>query len=191
MLSIFQNESKIKIYSQIQENLINLEFNSADESIFQVINKIPDRLLKNKEDLMTICSIFSFYGSISFHSFRNCAKLFEYILPSIKIYLQNESSFLWEIFGNLSYFKLWMHEEELISIDQVILSVQNTSNSSVVEYFLPEIINEFPEAYEKEIKFILKKDVSNDDINQFKKLRTKRNKWMWDSFQFSDINRYI
>ncbi|KAK8838653.1 hypothetical protein M9Y10_032689 [Tritrichomonas musculus] len=190
MLNIFQNEMMLKLYVRIQKNLLDLEPNSSDESILQVINQIPDNILKNKDDLMTICSLFSYYGSISFQTFRNCIKLFDYINPLIKTYLKNESSFLWEIFGKLLNMKLLMHEEGLITIDQIILSSRRDFSSSTASYFLPEIFNEFPAFFSKGTKhlFVPFENFTKDDISELKRERTKQIKWIRDSYNFFDIN---
>ena len=121
MNTIFTDKDKIKIFSQIQENLTHLESNSDEESIDLIIQQIPPQYLDQKDDLMTICSIFGYYSrNNNKNKIGNVVKLFTKIIKPIKKHLKNETSFIWNIFGSIFYLKRWMHEEGLFSIEYII-----------------------------------------------------------------------
>ena len=99
MENIFNNKSKIATFKQIQNDLLELESNSEEEVIDNLISKIPENYLNDKDDLMTICQLFSYYARNHVHKNKgNAVKLFEKILNPIKTLLQNESTFFWNIF---------------------------------------------------------------------------------------------
>ena len=92
MESIFKNETKIKIYANIQKLLNNLKPNSPDKDITNLINQIPPDYLNQKEELMMICQLFAYYARNSLITIKgNAIKLFEKIMDPIKNYLQDES----------------------------------------------------------------------------------------------------
>ncbi|KAK8883618.1 hypothetical protein M9Y10_042713 [Tritrichomonas musculus] len=187
MEMIFKDETKIKIYKQIQNNLCLLDRHSSDEHIINLINQIPENFFTQKDDLKMICALFSNYGRIKSHPYKqNTIKLFEKIMSPIKKYLQDESDFFWMIFGDVFYFKLWMYEEGLISIEHIIHTIQSRREPEATEYFLPEIIENAYEIYEKEISFQFKTAHSKKWINEFKELRRKHFKWMKESNDFND-----
>lgn len=186
MENIFDNETKRIFFAKIQNSLYNLKVNSPDYDIQNIINQIPNNYLNQKEDLMLICCLFSYYTRNNLIKCkRNGIKLFEKIIIPIKKHMPNESTFLWKIFGGLNYFKLWMYEEGLISINTIIQKIRNKS-LYIVEYFFPEIIEKDPELYEKEIKPQLDKQYTEKDIIEFKELRKKHFKWLRDSNDFLD-----
>ena len=75
------------------------------------------------------------------------------ILFPIKEKLQDESSFFWSIFGGNYYLKLMFYEEGLIKFDQILLAIQNNFKSLSTEYFLPEVLENDQEFFEKKIKY--------------------------------------
>ena len=62
MSRIFEDNSKIKQFEQIQKNLGSLMPNSADDAIQSLLSQIPEELLATKEDLMIICELFAIYA---------------------------------------------------------------------------------------------------------------------------------
>lgn len=187
MFNFFNDTTKIKFFSQIQNDLSSLPSNSKDEQINEIIEKIPNNFLNNKDDLMMICQLFAYNSrAVSNTNKRNSIKLFQKILIPIKTHLKDESSFFWQIFKGLFCFKLWMHDEGLISIEQIIRETRKDTTGTVALYFLPEIIEEEPEIYSKEIKFLLKKEYSEEHITEFKELRQKYFKWLIESSDFMD-----
>ena len=60
MDNILKDSAKIKIYTEIQGKLCDLEPNASDEKINEIINLIPPSFLNQKEDLMKICQFFSY-----------------------------------------------------------------------------------------------------------------------------------
>ena len=168
MESIFKNETKIKIYANIQKLLNNLKPNSPDKDITNLINQIPPDYLNQKEELMMICQLFAYYARNSLITIKgNAIKLFEKIMDPIKTHLQDESSFFWRIFGGIHYFKLWMHKNGLISMQEIIQKIRANNSIYIAEYFYPEIMEQEPEIYEKEIKPKLRKQYSKKDIIEF------------------------
>ena len=121
MNTIFTDKDKIKIFSQIQESLTHLKSNSDEESIDLIIQQIPPQYLDQKDDLLTICTIFGYYSrNNNKNKIGNVVKLFTKIIEPMKKHLKNETSFIWNIFGSIFYLKRWMHEEGLISIEYII-----------------------------------------------------------------------
>lgn len=187
MNSLFQDEAKIKIYSQLQNALNELEPNSKEECINNIISLIPKAFLSQKDDLMAICQLFAYYSRIVPAKKKgNAMRLFEKIMDQIKSLLSDESSFFWNIFGGLFYFKLWMHEQGLISIDYIILSSLIDISLKTAEYFLPEIIEKEPELFEKELKDQFKIEYTDESISKFKELRRKHFDWIRNSGDFHD-----
>lgn len=183
----FSQLEKIEQYEKIQKNLLSLDPNTDDDQIKKLIDHIPKNFLRNKEDLMIICELFAIYARIRNKTKkRNVFKLFEGIMNSIKIYLQDQSKFFWNILGGLFYLKLWMYQNGLISIDTIILSAKKDKNHSIAEYFLPEIIENDPEIFEKEIKYQINCPYSDEYLNQFKEKRQKYLNWLCESGDFFD-----
>ena len=99
MSRIFEDNSKIKQFEQIQKNLSSLMPNSADDAIQSLLSQIPEELLATKEDLMIICELFAIYARNKHKTKkRNVFKLFEGIMTQIKAQLNDESSFFLEYF---------------------------------------------------------------------------------------------
>ncbi|KAK8841673.1 hypothetical protein M9Y10_026613 [Tritrichomonas musculus] len=187
MNNLFQDETKIKVFAQVQKNLHLLGDNADDYELDNLINQIPENFLNQKEDLMMICQIIAYYARSSHTSMKkNAIKIIERLMNSMKKYLQNESSFFWSIFGGLYCFQLWMFNEDLISFDTIFLSAQADSTSSIYEYFLPEIIENAPDYFEKEIKFHITCQYSNESIEKYKELRKKHFKWLRNSGDYHD-----
>lgn len=184
MENLFLDECQIKELSQIQKNLCSLDPNSDEKQLDELISQIPLKYLTQKEELMCTCKIFAMYSRSTVKTTKsNSIKLFEKILKYIKEYLSDESSFFWNIFGGLYYFKLWMHEEGIISIETII---QNCINISLIEYFLPEIMKEAPEIYEKDIKYRLKQLPSQTEISELIETRKKFFIFLRDSKSYHD-----
>lgn len=187
MDKLFQDETKIKQFLKIQTDLKSLKPKSNDNEIDDFINSIPQPLLDRKEDLKVICEMISYYArSHKVTEKQNAVKLFEKLMNPIKEKLQNCSSFFWSIFGGNYYLKLMFYEEGLISIEQIIISVQGNFKSPSTEYFLPEIIENSPEYFEKEVKNRYSKPYSKEYIDQFKKLRKKYFEWIRNSADYND-----
>lgn len=187
MDKIIQDETKIKIYGEIQKELCNLRPKASKEEIDKIIDLIPQSFLNQKEELMMLCHIFSYYARCNQTSKKgNALKLFQRIISPIKSNLQDESSFFWSIFGGHFYFKLWMHEEGLISIDKIIQCAQSDDTSAIAEYFFPEIMIERPEIFENETKYQLKIQYSPEAAAEFRELRKKHMKWLLESGDFHD-----
>lgn len=187
MDKIHLDEEKISIYAKIQNILCDLEPNSPDESIDNVINQVPPEFLNQKDDLMVICQLIAYYSRTQ-NSLKkvNAIKLIERIMDSLKTILKDESTFFWEIFGSHYYFKYWMYEEGLIKIEQIILAAEGDETGMIIEYFLPEIIKEKRELFEKELKFKYKKGISQESISEFKEIRSKYIKWLRESGDYND-----
>lgn len=187
MENIFNNDEKIDVFMQIENDLMELEPNSPDEKIENLINHIPINYLNQKEDLMMICQLFTHYSRNYIHSCKgNAIKLFERIMEPIKTYLQDEQTFFWVISGGLFYLKLWFYEENLISIDKIIQVSRRPNSLPVTEYFLPEIIEKEPEIYEQEIKSMFNKTFSEEYLSEFKKLRCKYFNFLRSSNDYTD-----
>lgn len=187
MNNLFQDNERIVFYADLQSDLFSLEQNPSDDTLNLIINQIPSNLLNEKDILMSICHIFAQYARKRPAIMKkNSIRLFKLILPFMKKNLQNESSFLWGIFGGLLFFKLWMYEEGLITFDQIILSAQNDETSTITEYFLPEIIDTNFEIFEKELKYRFKKTFSSEKVEQFRELRKKYFKWLIESGDYQD-----
>ncbi|KAK8878393.1 hypothetical protein M9Y10_005161 [Tritrichomonas musculus] len=184
---ILKEQENIKIYAEIQRTLCALTPDANEEEIDQLFTKIPANFLTQKDTLMVICQLFAYYARIHQASIKgNTIKLFERILDTMKKNLQDESSFLWNIFGGLFNFKLWMYEEGLITIDQIITSAQHDQSSAIYEFFIPEIIEKEPEIFEKEIKNQITFSYSEESIQKFKELRRKYWKWLRESGDYHD-----
>ncbi|KAK8895281.1 hypothetical protein M9Y10_023726 [Tritrichomonas musculus] len=189
MNNIAFNDEKIKLLAQIQKSLCDLEPNATDESIDEIISKIPTIYFTEKDNLMIICELFAIYTRNKFKSTKNNSiRLFGKIMEPIKAYLKNESSFFWNIFGGIYSFKLWMFQEGLISIETIIQSVKKDQTSSIIDFFFPEIIERHPEIFEKELKYKMKKKISEDDIINFKKIRKKYFQWIKKSGDYNDLS---
>ncbi|KAK8845713.1 hypothetical protein M9Y10_020631 [Tritrichomonas musculus] len=186
---LFQDVTKISLFSQLQKKLCDLNTNSGDEEILQVIKLIPTNYLNQKDDLMVICQLFGCYSCVcSLTMKKHVFKLFDHIMNSLKANLQEESAFFWNIFGGSFYFKLWMYEEGLISIEQVILCSLKDKTMETMKYFLPEIIEKEPEIFNKELKFKFKSEneYSQENIDKFKEKRSKHIKWIKESGDYHD-----
>ena len=187
MNNIFIESNIIRAYAQIQENLNNLPPNANNSEISNLIKQIPPDFLTQKDTLMVICQLIAQYARRYVQiTKRNIIKLFEQLMDNLKTYLQNESEFFWNIFGGTYYIHLWLHREGLISIDEIIQRIIKQSYPRYTEYFLPEIIDEEPEIFEKEIKDSLQFEYSEESIEKLKKLRSKHFKWISESNDFND-----
>ena len=187
MQYIFDDDGKMKLLEEIQKKLNALNPNTTDEKIRELINQIPQSMLTQKEDLMMICELFAIYSrNNDYTNKRNSFKLFENIMIYIKAYLHNESSFFWSILGGLYYLKLWMYQEGLISIETIILEVKKDNYHAIGEYFFPEIIENEPEMFKKELKQKVNCEDSPECIKKFKELRQKHLKWICESGDYND-----
>lgn len=198
MDSVLKDDTKVKLYAQIQHNLIELK-SGGDDEINNLISQIPDLFLTQKEDLMRICQLFSSYAINNVCKNRSAPiKLFEKILTPIKTYIQNESTFFWMIFADLNYFKLWMYEEGLINIEQIIQASRYDKSYSIAYYFIPEIYENEPNFFEEEFKYQIlanknldineKTDFIKNNTNKHKELRKKYFQWLRNS---GDVNDQI
>ena len=161
--------------------------NCKEEEIDRIIKLIPNSYITNKDDLLVICRIFGYYGRYALKTcIGNCIKLFERIIEPIKKHLQDQSSFFWDIFGGLNLFKLWMYEEGLITIDVIIQSAALDTSNTILEYFLPEIIEKEPFIYNMEFKKRIKTPPSIEFISEFKEIRKKLFEWYRQSNDFND-----
>ena len=79
-----------------------------------------------------------------------------------------------------------MHQEGLISINNIIQAINFSKTGNILEYFYPEIIEEEPEAYLKEYRFRLQKIYSDEEITEFKEKRRKHFQWLRESGDFHD-----
>ncbi|KAK8843682.1 hypothetical protein M9Y10_024745 [Tritrichomonas musculus] len=187
MDKIFLDKEKIELFASIQNKLKQLNPNSSVYPITQIIKQIPENIFSNKDDFKVLCFLFAYYTRNSSPSYKmNGIKLFEQIITHMKQKLQDESCFLWYIFGGLYYFKLWMYEEGLISIEQIIQSAQTDKTKSILEYFLPEIMHDAPEIYEKQIKYLLDDPELEKKVDEFKELRSKYIKWLRECNDYND-----
>lgn len=186
MNDIFQDSMKIKIFALIQERLIVLDPNSTEEDIDIFLNQIPKNYLNQKDDLMTICQLIAYSIRNIVQPRKNIIKIFDRLMKKIKIYLFDEKNFLWNIFGGHFYFKLLMYEEGILTIDDIVYHTQEDSSYYTAEYFSPEIFNEAPEIYDKEIKYILRKPLAKRDIEKFKEKRSKHIQWLRQSSDYND-----
>lgn len=186
---MFKDSAKINLFAQIQASLFQLEPNCDDDEIEKIISQIPKSYIEDKENLMTICRIFAVYSRSRPRKYRkNGIQLFEKIMDPIKMRLQNEPVFFWNLFGSLNYFKQWMYEEGLITIDVIVESAIYDNNVHVFEYFLPEIIEKKRELFENEFKSKIKTPHSEEYINELKELRKKYFNWIRYS---NDVNDSI
>ena len=184
---IFSDDSKIKLFAQIQDCLALLESNSKDEPIDLIIQQIPKSYLDQQDDLMIICTIFAYYGRNNIKNrIGNTVKLFKKIMDPIKKHLQNESTFIWNIFGSIYYLKLFMYKEGLISIEYIIQRALSDDTFMIAKYFSPEIKEKEPEIFEKEFKEKIQPQFTEEYINEFKELRNKHFKWLCESNDFND-----
>lgn len=184
---MFENTTKIREFAQIQENLNSLPEKASESDIANFINQIPQEYLQQKDDLMIICQLIGRYSrNFVLTSKRNTIKLFEYLMDQIKTLLRDESEFFWNILGGTYYMHLWMHQQGLISIEEIILRIQKFKCPPFTEYFLPEIIEEAPDIFENEIKNSLNLEYSKESIEKFKELRKKHFKWLIESSDYND-----
>ncbi|KAK8888027.1 hypothetical protein M9Y10_039087 [Tritrichomonas musculus] len=186
MKYVFEDQSSIKLYARIQKRLSSLKPNSRKKSIDKVFEIIPPEFLEEKEKLTMICQLFAKLARTTFNMGKVVIQLFERIMDQIKKYLQDESSLFWNIFGGIMYFKLWMFEEGLISVEKIILSAQLEKTPAIAEYFLPEIIDNEPDFFYKEIKykfpiFSNEDSYSKETIEKTKLLRKKHFQWIKES----------
>lgn len=188
--TLFNDKDKIKVFKDIQYNLLSLEPNSNDEAINNIISQIPQEFLTGKEDLMAISQLFFYYSRNTHQKNKgNTIKLFEKIIDQAKTYLQDESSFFWNICGGIIYFKLWLHEEGLISIEKIVNSLKQSDSIETIEFFLPELIEKVPEIFEKDFKYkIPPEKYSEEYISSFKELRKKYFDWVRNSNDYNDPN---
>lgn len=184
---ILSEASKISFYAHIQKELCALSPNANDEEINILIDQIPENYLNQKENLMIICQLFAYYPRNSPKKVRrNVFKLFDKIMIHIKTHMQGQSTFFWNIFGGLFYFKQYMYDEGLISIDNIVQEAVRDNLPHVSEYFLPEIIEKSPEIFEYEIKHKIRTQYSEQYIKEFKELRRKHLKWLRESNDYHD-----
>ena len=191
MSDFFKDESKLKLYSRIQKKLCLLKANSSDDEINEIFQIIPPTFFDEKSNLIMLCQFFGMIGRYRRQMGRISIKLFEKIMKYIKRDLQNESSLLWNIFGACSYFKYWMYKEGLIDINYIIISSQADKTSLTTEYFLPEIIEHYPELFHKEIKFRFpcfssEDSYSTEKIEELRNLRDKHLRWLKESGDYHD-----
>lgn len=185
MKNILKDAAKIRSFVQIQENLNELPENATETEINSLIENIPKQMLTQKDDLMIICKLFAYYArNFQQTSKKNAINLFEKILDIIKQHLQNESEFFFNIFGGTHYLHLYMYQQGLISIDEIIQRAIRFKFPPFINYFLPEIIEKEPKLFENEIKNNLTFEYT--DIDKFKELRTKHFKWMRESNDYND-----
>lgn len=180
-------DMKLSSYAKIQRSLCELKPDSNDSDIDQLISQIPKNFLKQKDDLKVICELFahfSFFCSVK--KKRIAIKLFDKIKNPIKELLNDESNFFWLITGKLLFFKYWMYENGMISIEQIIFGAQRTGSKSIIEYFLPEIYSLKREIFDKEIQFKYQKPFSQNSIDEIKEIRSKYLKWLLKSADFND-----
>ncbi|KAK8898407.1 hypothetical protein M9Y10_000694 [Tritrichomonas musculus] len=183
MDNILKDSAKIKIYTEIQGKLCDLEPNASDDKINEIINLIPPSFLNQKEDLMKICQFFSYIARNDRITKKgDSIKLFEKIMEPIKTHLQDQSSFFWNIFGGILCLKLWMYEEGLIAIDTIIQLL----DPSTTEYFLPEIKEKCPEYYDKQVKNHLQNQYSDEYLTEFKEKRKKYFTFLRESNDYRD-----
>lgn len=191
MENLFTDKTAINIFKQIQFDLLDLQTNSGEEEISDLINKIPSEILNDKDNLMVVCRLFSYYARDNLHqNVGNAVKLFYKIIEPLKMHLKHESSFFWSIFGSLLFFKLWMYEEGLITIEEIINATRQPNlerSNDTIEYFLPEIIEKEPEIFETEIKNKLDPSkYSKEHLTEHKELRKKYFEWIKNSNDFKD-----
>lgn len=186
-MNIQKYRNLINEYAEIQRKLLDLKPNSSDQDIQEFINQIPQNLLTQKDSLMMICQLFAHYAKYTSPLIRgNAIKLFEKIMSTIKKLLQDQSSFFYKVFGGLFYFKLIMYEENLLTIDYLIMSILRYKSSLEAEYFLPEIIKERPEVFDKEIKYLIKCPYTDEYIQKLIEKRQKHIQWIRTSCDFHD-----
>lgn len=187
MYQIFTDECKINCFANIQINLCNLNNNANDDDIKELINEIPQIYLNDKENLEIVCELFAKYARNQPPSKKkNSIKLFDRIKPFMKTHLKGESAFFWKIFGGLYFFKYWMYEEGFISIEYIIQYIQRYNNIDDFQYFLPEIIEQEPEVFNKELKHLFNLPLSMDEILKFKEILSKHLKWIKESGDYND-----
>lgn len=187
MYNIFNDTQKIKLISQIEKDLCDLRPNANEDEINNIINQIPPQYLTQKDDLMMVCQTFAYYARNNFQTNKgNSIKLFEKIFSPIKEILQDLSSFFWNIFGGLFFFKLWFYNENLISMEQIIQATRFQEAPTVAEYFLPEIIEHEPEIFESEIKKKIHVPYTKEYIDEFVDLRVKYFNWLRNSNDYHD-----
>ena len=162
MENLFRDEEKINIYTKIHKCINSLQPDSDEEAIDSIFEIIPSEFLNQKNELIMICQFFGFLARYGQHFGHLVIKLFERIMNFLKIYLQNESSIVWNFFGGHFCFKLWMYEEGLIDIDTIVLSAQKDETSKTARFFLPEIIEHYPEIFHKEIKHSFEDEFSDE-----------------------------
>lgn len=66
------------------------------------------------------------------------------------------------------------------------MAAQEDKSSYVTEYFLPEIIKEKSEIFDKELKYKYKKSFSSETIQNYIELRKKHFKWIRESSDYHD-----
>lgn len=181
------DEEKIRYFAQVQTNLCELEENANDDDIEKIINQIPEDMLTNRADLMVICELFALYARLHTLKFkRNTFKLLEKIMDHIKSILQDESSFFWNIFGGHLYFKYWLYEKGLISIDFILLCCECGQSTNTTEVFLPEILELRREIFDEEIKYNYKLPCTEDYVTSYRKKRDIHLKWLQNSCDYTD-----
>ena len=185
---IFLSEdAKINSFAKIQLNLLNLKNDSSQEEINKLIDQIPLSIRIRKDYLRVVCRLIAYYSLISdISKKRNTIILFDNLMRYLKLYLQDESSFFWNIFGNDLVFKYLMYKQGLISIEQIILNSKKDKTSKVIQFFLPEIIEEEPEIFEKELKYQNEINFSSNSIEELKQTRDKYIEWLRKSADFND-----
>lgn len=187
MTKLFLDNQKIETISKIQVSLLSLNENSTKEEIDEIINLIPSNMLTQKDDLMIICQlVVSYIRRVPMIKVKNGIELLQQLMPHLKELLQDESNFFWVISGGLNFLRLWFGQKELIDFEQVITSSEADKTGTIIEFFLPEIIETDKEIYEKELKYIHSVPYTKDSLFQFKKLREKYFNWIQFSGDFKD-----
>ena len=184
-------QSQVEVYAKIQEQIYSLRPASTDEEIEDLFKIIPSTFYEQKDNLVMLCQLFAKCEEHEPKMGRVTIKLFDYILPIIKLNFQSESSLIWEIFGTCSYFKHWMYKEGLIDIEQILQSSLTDESSLTAQYFLPEIIDNDPKYFCEKIidKFKCFSDdnlFTEDHINDLKSLRDKHFLWLKESNDYND-----
>lgn len=187
MDKIHFDESKIKFYASVQDGLRNLNEDASDEEIENIIKIIPSDYLANKDEMIRICELFALYARYSTLKMKkNLFKLYEKIMDNIKSVLPDESPFFWKIFGGHLYFKFWLYQKGLISLDYAILCAQNQKSSNIIETFLPEIIENRRELFDKELKYIYNLPYEEKDVDEIKNQRKIHLEWLQNSCDYND-----
>lgn len=183
MIKIFEDQTQLKLYSTIQKHLHALHPKSREKKLNKIFDLFPADFLNQKENLLMISNLFANVGVNHMTKYGVVIKLFSRILPLMKIYLQDESSAIWNLTQNLFFLKLWFYEKGLISIQQIQLASLIDNSTITAQYFLPELIKNDPRFFYFEIKpkysiFYDKSTYSKETIQKVLENRQKFFKWI-------------